>query len=160
MTASVIVSVRVGAPAEEAFRIFVEEIGEWWIENPLFRLTPRGDGSLRFDPGESGRLISLLPSGGEFEIGRVTHWAPGERLAFTWRAATFSPEQLTTVDVRFESFGEETRVTVTHRGWDLIPQEHVARHGFPLGVFQQRLAESWREQLRRIRGIAGSALPD
>jgi hypothetical protein len=29
----------------------------------------------------------------------------------------------------------ETRVTVEHRGWDSVPQEHVARHGFPDAVF-------------------------
>jgi hypothetical protein len=43
--------------------------------------------------------------------------------------------------------GDETRVTVEHRGWDAIPQEHAARHGFPLGVFQMRLAEQWRALL-------------
>ena len=43
--------------------------------------------------------------------------------------------------------GEDTRVTVTHRGWDTIPQDHVARHGFPLPATQMRLAEYWRAQL-------------
>jgi hypothetical protein len=38
-------------------------------------------------------------------------------------------------------------VTVTHRGWDAIPAEHVARHGFPLNVFQLRQAEHWRALL-------------
>jgi hypothetical protein len=36
---------------------------------------------------------------------------------------------------------------VEHRGWDAIPQDHVARHRFPLGVFQMRLAEYWRALL-------------
>ena len=43
--------------------------------------------------------------------------------------------------------GKDTRVTLTHRGWDTIPQEHVARHGFPLSATQMRLAEYWRAQL-------------
>lgn len=160
MAASVIVSIRVAAPANAAFRIFVEEIDDWWRENPLFSVTPRGDGSLRFEPGEGGRLVTRLPNGETFEIGAVTEWKPGERLAFTWRTATFSPEQSTTVDVRFEPVGDETRVTVTHRGWDVIPKEHAARHGFPLGVFQQRLAESWRERLLRLGAAAAAAKPD
>jgi hypothetical protein len=42
---------------------------------------------------------------------------------------------------------DETRVTVEHRGWDTIPQEHAARHTFPLGVFQVRQAEHWRALL-------------
>jgi hypothetical protein len=40
--------------------------------------------------------------------------------------------------VRFEAMGEQTRVTVEHRGWDEIPQDHVARHGFELMLFQRR----------------------
>ncbi len=144
MTSSVLVSLRVAASPQRAFEAFTREIGEWWRPNGLFQLTPRGDGELRFEGGEGGRLVTALPNGKEFEIGRITAWRPGERLAFTWRQATFGPDQLTQVEVRFEPVGEETRVTVEHRGWDAIPQEHVARHGFPLGVFQTRQAEHWR----------------
>ena len=86
-------------------------------------------------------------SGKTFEIGRITVWRPGELLAFTWRQATFAPEQVTTVEVRFESVADETRVTVEHRGWDTIPQEHAARHGFPLSATQMRLSEHWRALL-------------
>jgi hypothetical protein len=46
--------------------------------------------------------------------------------------------------VRFEAVGDQTRVTVEHRGWDAIPQDHVARHGFELMLFQRRQAEHWR----------------
>jgi len=49
--------------------------------------------------------------------------------------------------VRFEAIGEETRVTVEHRGWDTIPQAHAARHNFPLAVFQRRQGEHWRALL-------------
>ena len=144
---AVIVSLRVKATPVEAFDVFVNEIGAWWRPNELFQLTPRGDGELRFEPGESGRLVTTLSTGKVFEIGRITTWAPGEKLAFTWRQATFTPEQSTHVVVLFEAVGDETRVTVEHRGWHTIPQEHVARHTFPLGVFQMRQAEHWRALL-------------
>jgi uncharacterized protein YndB with AHSA1/START domain len=160
MTAAAIVSIRVDATPTEAFRLFVEEIGEWWVENPLFPLTPHGDGVHRFEGGEGGRLVATLASGKDIEIGKVTAFVPGERLAFTWRPATLAPEQATTVDVRFEPAGTKTRITVTHRGWDRVPQEHVARHGFPLAAFQRRLAENWRHLLenciaRRDASAAG-----
>lgn len=149
---AVIVSLRVKATSLEAFEVFTQEIGAWWKPNGLFQLTPRGDGVLRFEPGEGGRLVSDLPNGKVFEIGRISAWRPGELLAFSWRQATFTPEQSTHVEVRFEAVGEETRVTVEHRGWDAIPQEHVARHGFPLGVFQMRQAEHWRALLAAAGG--------
>ncbi len=141
---AVIVSLRVKATPEQAFDVFTQEIGAWWRPNGLFQITPRGDGALRFEPGEDGRLVTDLPNGKSFEIGRITTWAPGERLAFTWRQGTFAADQTTFVEVRFESVGDETRVTVEHRGWDMILQEHAARHGLPLGVFQMRQAEHWR----------------
>lgn len=144
---AVIVSLRVKATPQRAFDVFTQEIALWWRPNGLFELTPRGDGVLRFEPGEGGRLVTDLPSGKTFEIGNITTWRPGELLAFTWRQATFAPEQVTTVEVRFEAIADETRVTIEHRGWDTIPQEHVARHGFPLAATQMRLSEHWRALL-------------
>jgi uncharacterized protein YndB with AHSA1/START domain len=156
MTSAVIVALRVKAPPARVFEVFTQEIGEWWRPNALFQLTPRGDGALRFEPGEGGRLVTTLPNGKEFEIGRITAWLPGERVAFIWRQATFGPDQATHVDVRFEAVGEETRVTVEHRGWDAIPQQHAARHGFPLDLFQLRQAGHWRALLMSLAERTGA----
>lgn len=142
---AVVVSLRVKATPQRAFDVFTQEIGAWWRPSGLFQLTPRGDGVLSFD-GQT-RLITTLPNGKVFEIGRVEVWRPGEHLSFSWRQASFAPDQLTHVDVRFEAVGDETRVIVEHRGWDSIPQDHVARHGFPLAATQMRLAEHWRAVL-------------
>jgi uncharacterized protein YndB with AHSA1/START domain len=90
MTSAVVVSLRVAASPQRAFEAFTQEIGAWWRPNGLFQLTPRGDGELRFEGGEGGRLVTALPTGKEFEIGRISAWVPGERLAFTWRQATFA----------------------------------------------------------------------
>ena len=150
MTAAVIVSLRVGVSPLRAFEAFTNDIGLWWVPSRLFVLTPRGDGSLRFEPGEDGRLVTTLDDGSEFEVGRISIWRPGERLALTWRQASFAPAQSTDLDVRFEAVGDETRVTVEHRGWDTIPQAHVARHGFELLLFQHRQADHWRALLASL----------
>ena len=99
-----------------------------------------------------GGSSRALANGKEFEVGRITVWKPGERLALTWRQATFAPGQSTQLDVRFEAVGDQTRVTVEHRGWDDIPQDHVARHGFELMLFQRRQAEQWRGLLASFDG--------
>ena len=123
MTGSaVIVSLRVQATPQHAFDVFTQEIALWWRPERFFQLTPRGDGTLRFEPGENGRLVTDLPNGKTFEIGRITAWRPGEKLGFSWRQATFAPDQLTHVTVTFEPAGDgETRVTVEHRGWESVP---------------------------------------
>jgi uncharacterized protein YndB with AHSA1/START domain len=142
---AVLVALRVPATPEDTFDAFTDEIGLWWRPSALFQLTPRGDGTLSFE--DKARLITTLPSGKVFEIGKVTAWQRGARLAFSWRQANFPPGQITTVDVTFEPVGDDTRVTVTHRGWDTIPQDHVARHGFPLQATQTHLANAWRASL-------------
>lgn len=145
MNSAVVVSLRIAAAPAPVFEAFTAEIDRWWRPSGLFQLTPRGDGVLQFEPGPEGRLVTTLPNGKKFEIGRITEWRPPERLAFTWRQASFAPDQATHVTVTFEPVGaDETRVTVEHRGWDAIPQEHAARHGFPLQVFQVRQGEHWR----------------
>jgi len=151
MSASVMVALRVEASPARAFEVFTRDIGLWWRPDPMFHFTPRAPGRLAFEGGEGGRLIETKANGKVFEVGRIRIWAPGERLVFGWRCATFAPGLDTEVDVRFEGVGEETRVSVEHRGWDQVPIEHVARHGFPLTVFLKHEADWWRGLLAVLR---------
>jgi hypothetical protein len=48
----------------------------------------------------------------------------------------------------------QTRVVVEHFGWDHIPPEHAARHGFPLTTFQLRFAQWWQTLLRTLTNVA------
>lgn len=147
MTSGVVVALRVGVTPEHAFDAFTREIAAWWRPNALFAFTPRGPGTLAFEPWEGGRFTETTAGGDVYEIGRISAWEPGKRLAFTWRQAAFAPDQVTHVDVRFEPAGEQTRVTVSHQGWETVPQEHAARHTFPDAVFLRRHAEWWQALL-------------
>jgi uncharacterized protein YndB with AHSA1/START domain len=155
MTSRVFVALRVPAAPARAFEAFTQEIASWWQPDPLFRITPHGDGELAFEPGVGGRLLTRLGSGETFEIGRISVWEPGRRLVFAWRQASFSPEQSTEVEVLFEPVGSETRVSIEHRAWDTIPRRHVARHGFPEHVTLQRAADWWRGSLNSLRSRLG-----
>jgi uncharacterized protein YndB with AHSA1/START domain len=146
-----LVALRVPATPQRAFEAFVHEIGEWWQPNGLFDFTVGRQGRLAFEAGEGGRLTETYDDGTVFEIGRITTWRPPEELAFTWRQASFGPEILTEVQVTFVAIENETRVTVEHSGWDTVPQEHAARHRFPLEAFQTRHAEWWQILLRSLR---------
>ena len=152
---SILVSVRVAATPAEAFDIFTRDIALWWRPSPLFSFTPREGGVLSFEPGEGGRFIETLPSGTVFVIGRISVWQPGECLVFGWRQATFAKDQNTQVQVRFEAVGSETRVTVEHKGWDSVPQTHVARHTMSNLVFLQRHGTYWRALLEEMAKRAG-----
>lgn len=147
MTSKVYVALRVKAAPERAFDAFVSEIGAWWKPNGLFQTTPRAPGVLAFEPGEGGRLTETLANGKAFEIGQILAWEPPARLVFSWRQASFPPDLKTEVEVRFEAVGAETRVSVEHRGFDRVPADNVARHGFPDEALLMRLAEWWRTLL-------------
>lgn len=150
MGSRIVVSLRVRAAPERAFAVFTEQIGAWWRPSAMFAFTPRSPGVLAFEGGADGRLVERLANGKVFEVGRVRAWEPPARLVFGWRQATFAPDQDTEVEVRFEPLGEETRVTVEHRGWDSVPAAHVARHGFPDALFLRRHGEWWRELLAAL----------
>jgi hypothetical protein len=133
VSSGIVVAIRVAATPARAFEVFTREIGVWWRPNDLFRFTPQGPGALAFDGGPGGRLIESLPNGDTFEIGRISAWEPGVRLAF------------------FEPVGAETRVTVEHHGWDTVPEDHVARHAFPPAIFLRRHGEWWQALLSSYR---------
>lgn len=145
-----LIAVRVPATPERAFSAFTDEIGAWWEPNGLFQFTQRG-GTLRFEPGPAGRLIETSSRGDEFVVGHIREWDPPRRLVTSWRHDNFAADQETELHVRFDEVAEgHTRVTVEHFGWDQIPAEHAARHGFPLDAFQRRFAEWWQALLARL----------
>ncbi len=83
-------------------------------------------------------------------------WEPPTRLELSWREDTFDDDQETALHVRFDAVEGGTRVTVEHFGWDRIPIDHVARHGFELSLFQRRFAEWFQVLLAgpiRQRGV-------
>ena len=149
MTSRVYVALRVKATPERAFQAFVEEIGVWWRPSPLFETTPR-PGVLSFEPGAGGRLIETRAGGKVFEIGQVRVWEPPSKLVFSWRQANFPPDLHTEVEVGFEAVGDETRVSIEHRGFDRAPADSVARHGFPDQYLLTRLADFWRAQITAV----------
>lgn len=144
----VLVALRVEAPAERTFDVFVNDIGRWWQANGLFRTGARRPGTLAFEGGAFGQLVETGPAGERYEIGRVLDWERPHRLRFSWRQPDF-PEHLSTeVEVTFEAVAERvTRVSVEHRGFHQVPDDSAARHGFPDSALQMRLAEWWRDLL-------------
>ncbi|NNG98602.1 ATPase [Gordonia araii NBRC 100433] len=153
----VLVALRVRADRERAFAVFTEQIGQWWRPNQLFQFRPGHTGTMAFELGPRRRLVERYADGTEFTVGLIREWDPPRKLAVGWRQAGFRDDQDTELHVTFEPVDDrpdETRVVVEHFGWDRIPPESAARHGFPLPVFQLRFAQWWREQLASAFGGA------
>jgi len=148
----VLVAMRVRVPAERAFVAFTERIAEWWQPNGMFQFTPGQVGTMVFESGPSGRLLERYDDGTAFVIGQVRVWEP-RRVVLGWRHSTFAADQDTELHVSFGEVtggGVQTRVTVEHFGWDRIPPQSLARHGFRLELLQLRFAEWWQAELRAL----------
>ena len=121
---SVVRSVEVSVDPETAFRIFTEEIDAWYERGRYSWNDPERAVAIRF---EDGRLLEVWDEGDGFEMGFVTAWEPGERLAFAYRSVHLPPEIHTEVEVRFDPVAAGTRVTLEHRGLEQLPEEEYTR---------------------------------
>jgi len=118
-------SIWLGRAPETSFKLFCDDIGEWW---------PRGfaEGSKLFlDRRVGGRLFERRPDGSQYEIGRVTAYEPPSIVAFTWRAPSW--EVATQVEIRFSSEREGTRIDLEHSGWERDAQVGEYRNNYEAG---------------------------
>ena len=116
-------SAAVTVPVEpaRAFTAFTDEIDSWWVRGPINFFDSGRAIAMRVEPGVGGRILEVY-DGDDLELGRITAWEPGERLAYR------SSVDDTEVDVRFESVDAGTRVTVTQT---LLPDGERALYFWP-----------------------------
>jgi uncharacterized protein YndB with AHSA1/START domain len=154
------VSVLVAVPPAVAFRVFTEEIDQWWRRGPRFRVSGKRHGVLHIEPGVGGRLFESIEARSGtvvVETGRVTMWEPPERFALEWRNQNFSKDEKTFVHVSFEESPSGTLVTVTHSGWSAIRPDHPARHGLDVPAFIRMNGMWWGDVLTSFREHAAAA---
>jgi uncharacterized protein YndB with AHSA1/START domain len=92
-----------------------------------------------------------LDSGTGFEVGRVSVWEPGRRLALTWTQAGWPEGAQTDIEVTFEPAGEGTIVRLEHTGFERVgPEAAGFREGYAMG---------WKEVLgwfaARVNALIG-----
>jgi uncharacterized glyoxalase superfamily protein PhnB len=102
------VSVTVAVDPATAFAAFTDELDLWWVRGPINYFDAARAIGMRCDPGVGGRLIEVYDeeTGDGRELGRITIWEPGSRLA--WTSSVDDVE----IEVRFTPNGDDTDVTV------------------------------------------------
>jgi uncharacterized glyoxalase superfamily protein PhnB/uncharacterized protein YndB with AHSA1/START domain len=103
---SAMAEVEVAADRTRAFDAFTSEIDAWWVRGAINFFDAARAIEMKIEPGVDGRVLEVY-EGDALELGRITAWEPGERLAY--RSSVDDSE----VDVRFESVEGGTRVRVT-----------------------------------------------
>lgn len=107
---------------EQAFRIFVEEVGFGLRTSAWSWIRPERGRYVRFGRGAGGRFVEVYDAVARdgVEIGRVTVWRPGTRLALTWREVDWPGGAATNVDVIFEPLFGGTLVSLEHSGFERL----------------------------------------
>ena len=157
--ATATVAVRVAVAPPVAFAAFTEQIDQWWRRGPKFRHAGMRDGTIALEGRRGGRVYERWHEDGaerEFELGRVLRWEPPHRLAFSYRNVTFAPVERTEVEVEFAAQGSGTLVTVRHRGWEALRQDHPARHGMADDALARSVGLWWGDQMTSLREFAAS----
>jgi uncharacterized protein YndB with AHSA1/START domain len=118
-------SVRVSAPIEHAFSVFVEQMETWWP--PEHHIGAQPFQSIIIEPRVGGRWYERDAQGNDCSWGYVRAWEPPRRVTLSWHLGPdwkFNPDVARSSDV-------ELRFTPEGPGATLVELEHSGfeRHG-------------------------------
>jgi uncharacterized protein YndB with AHSA1/START domain len=112
--------IHVNATPETAFRVFTEQIGDWW---PLEHYSVLdGVQTVVF---EEDRIVERAADGSESVWGEILDFEVAGRLRFTWHPGRDDADP-TEVEVTFATDGDGTAVTLVHSGWERLSEERRA----------------------------------
>lgn len=137
-------TVTVARPPDVTFKLFVEEITQWWPLDKYSFLGP--DATLTIEPHAGGRFIETAPDGSEYVIGEVLRFEPGARVTYTWTHR--EGKGVTEVDIRFTAEGNGTRIDVAHSGFEKLADGEQLSAGYGAG---------WDEVLAAFVGHADAS---
>jgi uncharacterized protein YndB with AHSA1/START domain len=124
----------------DAFRMFTQEVAQWWplATHSLFGERSRG---CAMDSAPGGQFYEIDPDGARHAWGTIQIWEPPNRVVFTFHPGR-EPESAGIVEVRFLASGSGSRVVLEHSGWELLGEKGLEmRHSYDLGwgeVFGRR----------------------
>ncbi len=124
-------TIDVPCDAAQAFDVFVSRIAVWWPKDGHAVSASVGMAALSvtIEPRIGGAVYETMWDGTRSDWGEVLEFELGQKLAMTWHPGN-NADNPTRVDVLFETLNAaETRVTLTHSGWEVWGDEAAARRG-------------------------------
>jgi len=88
-----------------------------------------GRTGITFATGTGGRVVE-----GDAVVGTIVSWEPGKRILFRWQQAPWQPDEVTELEIRFDSTPGGTRVELEHRGWGRLLGGEEERAGWIAGA--------------------------
>jgi uncharacterized protein YndB with AHSA1/START domain len=120
--------VHVPVSPDRAFEYFTAQIDRWWKRGTMYwNDRERGE---RYE-FRDGALREIYPDG-EFVVGAIETWQPGELLVFGWSQSDWGVGS-TRVEVRFRADADGTRVEIDHSGWEAVAGGEQMSTGYTHG---------------------------
>jgi hypothetical protein len=121
-------TIRVKAPQEKAFEVFMSGMGRWWPKGHSLLKSPQRD--VVVEPQAGGRWYEIGEDGSEYPWGRVIEWDAPNRALLAWQLTgewAFDPDFETEVEVVFRADGDHTIIEFEHRKLEAF--DRTARDG-------------------------------
>jgi uncharacterized protein YndB with AHSA1/START domain len=123
-------SVRVQAPIERAFSIFVEQMETWWPATHHIGSTPFE--AIFVEPRVGGRWYERNAAGAECLWGTVLAWDPPHKVTFSWHLGpnhdqpdwVFDPDMAKSSEVEIRFTAENPAATLVE-----LTHSRLERHG-------------------------------
>lgn len=132
---------------DDAFRIFTQELGEWWPLDAGHSVLDGEAVTAFMEPTAGGRIYERAADGREGDWGTVLEFDAPNGLTIRWHPG-YGSEMATTIVIRFEAIRNElTRLELIHSGWEAhgpdagrIAGAYTTGWDFVLGCFTSQSA--------------------
>ena len=116
-------SVLVPLDPDAAFELFTDRFADWWPKDS-HHISEADAAEVVLEPREGGRWFERAEDGGECEWGHVKEIERPDRILLAWQLTPewnydSDPAKATEVEVTFVAEENGTRVTLTHRGFEV-----------------------------------------
>jgi uncharacterized protein YndB with AHSA1/START domain len=138
---------KVDCTPERAFETWAQRTSLWWPHG--HSVSAEAGLAVVFEPRPGGRIYERTPGGEEHDWGEVLAWEPPRRLIYLWHLR-FDRADATEVEIRFTAAGEQTQVTIVHRGWERLGAKGVERRA--------RNRKGWEGVIEAFRTTCDSLL--
>jgi uncharacterized protein YndB with AHSA1/START domain len=132
---------------EHAFETWAQRTSLWWPHGHSVSAEPGL--AVIFEPRPGGRIYERTPTGEEHEWGEVLVWEPPRRLSYLWHLR-FDRADATEVEITFAPTGEQTTVSIVHRGWERLGEKGAER--------RERNRKGWAGVIEAYRRTCAAAL--
>ncbi len=138
--------IEVPCSQQNAFDVFVSQIGSWWPldKNSVSAMGGEVAQAIKMDARVGGEIIEIGHDGTEHLWGTVEQYDPHDFFSMNWHIG-LPASSASSVSVRFSSLGENTtRVELTHSNWEAFGEKAESmRAGYDagwVGVFENAFA--------------------